>query len=70
MPAIKTARTVWLVRAGRKDKPENQEHFALKHNLAIITYKRKAIFALIVVRQIVKPSKKSWWRCGGSGIAR
>ena len=42
MPAIKTARTVWLVRAGRKDKPENQEHFALKHNLAIITYKRES----------------------------
>ena len=42
MPAIKTARTVWLVRAGRKDKPENQEHFALKHNLALITYQQES----------------------------
>ena len=39
MPAIKTARTVWIVRAGRKKTIENQEQFALDSNLIVITYR-------------------------------
>ena len=38
MPAIKTARTVWLVRAGRCNEEENQEQFALDYGLTVIYY--------------------------------
>lgn len=38
MAASETARTVWVVRAGRTTPEENREQFALERDLAVITY--------------------------------
>ena len=67
MPAIKTARTVWLVRAGRPIEKENQEDFALKHNLAVITYEQESDLRAYGDKQKIAEAMRLNWKTKVNG---
>ena len=64
---IQTARTVWIVRAGLPIEKENQEGFALKHNLAVITYEQESDLRAYGDKQKIAAAMRQNWKKNVNG---